>query len=473
MDTDLINFDFTEEKSAIIKVLGVGGGGGNAVNHMFRQGIQEVDFIVANTDGQALLNSPVPVKVQLGHTLTEGLGAGNVPGRGRDAAIESLDSLLNVVANGTKMLFITAGMGGGTGTGAAPVIAQAVKERGILTVAIVTMPFKFEGQRRHNQAIEGITELKKHVDSLLVINNEKIREIYGNLPMPEAFAKADNVLTTAAKSIAEIITVPGYVNVDFADVKTVMENSGVAIMGSATTTDGEPAVEAVKRALNSPLLNNNNIMGAKNILLNIVSGEKEVTMDEVTEINEYVQNESGYMADLIWGNTKDLSLGEKITVTVIATGFEMDAIPEFNVLKNAAKKVVELSNTHSKKDVPFIIEGQDGSIKTIGNTNVEVLESDENDFLQDANNKFNENTDDSEIEQELFNVPETGKINFADLKVFDELESVPAYIRRKIKVEIKNYSKDSKISRYRLSEDNETNTTRIDSRNSFLHDQVD
>ncbi|MCX7986657.1 MAG: cell division protein FtsZ, partial [Bacteroidales bacterium] len=289
-EDDLIQFEIQKHRSSIIKVIGVGGGGGNAVNHMFRQGIKDVDFVVCNTDAQALANSPVPVKVQLGSSLTEGRGAGNKPDIGRQAAIENLQDIIDILAHNTKMVFITAGMGGGTGTGAAPVIAKAAKEMGILTVAIVTVPFRFEGQLRINQAIDGINELEKYVDSLLVIHNEKLREIYGNLKISEAFAKADDVLTIAAKGIAEIITVHGYVNVDFADVQTVMSNSGVAILGSARARGENRALDAIQQAINSPLLNNNDIRGAKSILLNITSGEDEVSMDEVGVITDYVTN---------------------------------------------------------------------------------------------------------------------------------------------------------------------------------------
>ena len=273
---DLIHFDLHKHKSSIIKVIGVGGGGSNAVNHMFKQGIKDVDFMVCNTDAQALINSPVPIKIQLGNSLTEGRGAGNKPDVGRQSAIENLQDVIDILAGNTKMVFITAGMGGGTGTGAAPVIAKTAKEMGILTVAIVTMPFKFEGQTRINQAIEGINEIKNYVDSLLVIHNEKLREMFGDLKLSDAFTRADNVLTTAARGIAEIITVHGYINVDFADVQTIMTNSGVAIMGSAIADGENRALEAIQEALNSPLLNNNDIRGDKNILLNITSGEDEV-----------------------------------------------------------------------------------------------------------------------------------------------------------------------------------------------------
>ncbi|MDO9615134.1 MAG: cell division protein FtsZ, partial [Bacteroidota bacterium] len=267
MSNEIMNFDIASDSGSIIKVIGVGGGGGNAVNHMYHQGIRDVDFMVCNTDSQALVNSPVPFKVQLGSSLTEGRGAGNKPETGRDAAIENIEDVKKILGSNTKMVFITAGMGGGTGTGGAPVIAQAAKELGILTVGIVTIPFRNEGRRRIKQAIDGIAAMETHVDSLLVINNERIREMYGDFKISDAFAKADNILATAAKGIAEIITVPGYINVDFADVETVMRNSGVALMGTGVASGVNRALIAVEEALNSPLLNNNDILGARNILL--------------------------------------------------------------------------------------------------------------------------------------------------------------------------------------------------------------
>lgn len=315
-------FEMLKEQSSIIKVIGVGGGGGNAVNHMYKQGISGVDFIVCNTDAQALELSPIPNKVQLGASLTEGMGAGADPNVGENSAIESIEDIKRMLGSNTKMLFITAGMGGGTGTGASPVLAKAAKEMGILTVAIVTTPFTFEGKRRRSQADEGLSELKKYVDSYLVISNDRLREIFGNLTMTAAFAKADDILTTAAKGIAEIITIPGYVNVDFKDVRTVMNDSGVAIMGNYTAKGETRALEAVEGALASPLLKDNEIEGARYILLNITSGTNEVTMDEVAIITDYIQDKAGLSADLIWGNCIDESLDEDLSVTIIATGFQ-------------------------------------------------------------------------------------------------------------------------------------------------------
>lgn len=317
-----IQFEMLKEQSSIIKVIGVGGGGGNAVNHMYKQGISGVDFIVCNTDAQALELSPIPNKVQLGASLTEGMGAGADPDVGENSAIESIEDIKRMLGTNTKMLFITAGMGGGTGTGASPVLAKAAKELGILTVAIITTPFTFEGKRRRSQAEEGLEELRKYVDSYLVISNDRLREIFGNLTMTAAFAKADDILTTAAKGIAEIITIPGYVNVDFKDVRTVMNDSGVAIMGNAIATGENRAIEAVTGALASPLLKDNEIEGARYILLNITSGKKEVTMDEVAIVTDYIQEKAGLSADLIWGNCIDENFEDELSVTIIATGFQ-------------------------------------------------------------------------------------------------------------------------------------------------------
>ncbi|NCD71376.1 cell division protein FtsZ [Mucilaginibacter agri] len=317
-----MQFEMLKEKSSIIKVIGVGGGGGNAVNHMYRQGIMGVDFIICNTDAQALELSPIPNKVQLGASLTEGMGAGSIPEVGKNSAIENIDDIKQMLGVNTKMLFITAGMGGGTGTGASPIIAKAAREMDILTVGIITMPFSFEGKRRKMQAEEGLEELKRNVDSFLVISNDRLRQIFGNLTLGSAFAQADDILTTAAKGIAEIITLPGYINVDFKDVRTVMRDSGVSIMGSCAAEGENRALRAVEGALSSPLLKDNEIEGARYILLNISSGEKEVTMDEVSVITDYIQEEAGLAADLIWGNCKDEALGDKLSVTIIATGFQ-------------------------------------------------------------------------------------------------------------------------------------------------------
>ncbi|GGG96701.1 MULTISPECIES: cell division protein FtsZ [Pedobacter] len=334
-----MQFEMLKDKSSIIKVIGVGGGGGNAVNHMYLSGITGVDFIICNTDAQALESSPIPNKVQLGASLTEGMGAGSIPEVGKNSAIENIDDIKAMLGNTTKMLFITAGMGGGTGTGASPIIAKAAKELDILTVAIITTPFSFEGKRRKLQADEGLEELKKYVDSYLVISNDRLREIFGNLTLGSAFGQADDILTTAAKGIAEIITVPGYINVDFKDVRTVMKDSGVAIMGSFAAEGDDRALQAVEGALASPLLKDSEIEGARYILLNISSGLREVTMDEVSIITDYIQEKAGLSADLIWGNCTDESLGDKLSVTIIATGFQTS---EERVNEEKNKKKISL-----------------------------------------------------------------------------------------------------------------------------------
>src|SRR5690554_5195359 len=339
-----MEFDLPKDQSSIIKVIGVGGGGSNAVNHMYKQGITGVDFMICNTDQQALDLSPVPNKIQLGATLTEGRGAGSNPEVGKNAAIENVDELKDILEKNTQMVFITAGMGGGTGTGAAPIIAQTSREMGILTVGIVTIPFTFEGRRRKLQADEGLAQLRDNVDTLLIICNDKLREMHGNLKISEAFSKADDILTVAAKGIAEIITVAGYINVDFEDVKTVMKDGGTAIMGSAAAEGESRATKAVSQALASPLLNDNDITGANYILLNITSGDEEVSMDEIDEITEYIQAEAGNTADIIWGNGVDESLGNKISVTIIATGFGQKEPTGFGTEKKAEKVVRELND---------------------------------------------------------------------------------------------------------------------------------
>lgn len=346
-------FEMLKEQSSIIKVIGVGGGGGNAVNHMYKQGISGVDFIVCNTDAQALEMSPIPNKVQLGASLTEGMGAGADPSVGENSAVESIEDIKRMLGSNTKMLFITAGMGGGTGTGASPVLAKAAKEMGILTVAIITTPFTFEGKRRRMQADEGLNELKKYVDSYLVISNDRLREIFGNLTMTAAFAKADDILTTAAKGIAEIITIPGYVNVDFKDVRTVMNDSGVAIMGNSIAKGENRALEAVEGALASPLLKDNEIEGARFILLNITSGQQEVTMDEITIITDYIQEKAGLSADLIWGNCIDDRIEEELSVTIIATGFQTAE----QRIKEKENEKIEIPLIDEKPATPYIRPG--------------------------------------------------------------------------------------------------------------------
>lgn len=345
-----MKFDLPEH-SSIIKVIGVGGGGSNAVNHMYRQGINGVDFIVCNTDKQALDMSPVPNKIVLGTTLTEGRGAGSLPEVGRNAAIENIEDIRKLLANNTKMVFITAGMGGGTGTGAAPIIAGIAREMGILTVAIVTVPFLFEGKKRRVQAEEGLEQLKQNVDTLLVVCNDKLREMYGNLKLSDAFSHADDVLAIAAKSIAEVISLTQQINVDFADVCTVMRNSGVAIMGSAMVSGENRSTRAVEMALNSPLLNDNNITGARYVLLNIISGENEITMDELGEITDYIQEAAGQTAEIIKGYGVDPSLGDNVNVTIIATGFNQNNPIAYEYSKRQAPEKVVL-NLMTKTEEP-------------------------------------------------------------------------------------------------------------------------
>lgn len=519
-----MKFDLPKDRSSIIKVIGVGGGGSNAVTHMHNQGISGVDFIICNTDQQALEMSGVPNKIQLGATLTEGRGAGSMPEVGKNSAIETLDEIKELLQKGTQMVFITAGMGGGTGTGAAPIIAAAAREMGILTVGIVTIPFSFEGRRRKQQADLGLEDLRKNVDTLLVICNDRLREMYGNLKISDAFAKADDILTTAAKGIAEIITVAGYVNVDFEDVRTVMQNGGTAIMGSAAAEGEDRATKAVSQALSSPLLNDNNIKGAKYILLNICSGEDEISMDEIDEITDYIQNETGYTADLIWGNGKDESLGNKISVTIIATGFGPNGIPDMrigekitartvrnlddNVQTNITQKVEEevvpgdVEFTITDADEPFLkttteTEEDDRENQyTIvfdpspGRTRREEKIKDEPVFEnKDISSDFpktDENEPD-EVQSNLGKLPNEEQLKRSQERIMklkalslkmrtssgiSELENVPAYKRRSIKLDDIPHSSEDSVSRFTLSEDEE-NKTKLRENNSFLHDNVD
>ena len=355
MIDELFNFGLEHANSSIIKVIGVGGGGCNAVKNMFEEGIEGVNFMICNTDAQAMQNNPVPVRIQLGVTLTQGRGAGNLPQQGEQAAIENLDDIREVLEGTTKMVFITAGMGGGTGTGAAPVIARLARELDILTIAVVTIPSRSEGKRRFDQALEGVEKLREHVDSMLVISNEKLHKIYGNLPASQAFKKADNIITTAVKGVAEIITLHGNINIDFADVSTVMSGSEVFIMGTGLADGPNRAMNAVRQALESPLLDSSSIRGTKDILLNIISGTEEVTMGEIGEIIDYLQDEAGQDATIIWGNGNDPKLGDQISVTIIATGFDVNP----NRLFQAPVETVELLSEDSgfeinlEDEIPF------------------------------------------------------------------------------------------------------------------------
>ncbi len=436
----------SKEEKSIIKVIGVGGGGGNAVGNMFSKGIIGVDFAICNTDNQAMINNPVTTKITLGPSLTDGRGAGSKPEVGKEACIESIDDVRVFLDDGTKMLFITAGMGGGTGTGAAPIIAKAAKEMGILTVAIVTLPFNFEGMRRKRNALEGLENLKKNVDAILVISNDKMREIHGNLGLSEAFENADDVLTTAAKAIAEIITVPGYINVDFEDVNYVMRESGVALMGNGTAEGEDRARKAINQALNSPLLEENDIRGAKHILLNISSGTKEVTMDEIGEITDFVQEEAGYGTDLIWGNCSDENLGEALNITLIATGFEAGASKKEKV-KVEPKKVAldddfemvsdsdtfEIMNTDSShaNTVDF---GQEEVVKTMQSLGIQDAQIQKDPIqLRREMEERNKRIETENARREYLRKSTTIPLDSA--QALENAEKTPAYLRRGIKLE--------------------------------------
>lgn len=367
MVNGFINFNLNEKTPTIIKVIGVGGGGGNAVEYMYEKGICDVDFVICNTDYQALRNSPIPCKIQLGKELTAGHGAGNNPAMGEKSAQESLADIEAILKKDTRMAFITAAMGGGTGTGAAPVIARLSKDMGILTVGIVSVPARFEGPKRLDQARDGLRRLKDHVDCLIVIDNEKIKSIYGSQTISQAFAKANDVLNIAAKGIAEIITLPGYINVDFADVRTVMTDSGVAIMGAAQASGEDRAIRAITEALESPLLNNNDILGAKDILLNITSGTDEITMDEMSQITSHIIRKVGNNAAVIWGVGTDPDLGDAVSVTIIATGFptgDIELFGEENTCAGYAKQP-ECLKEEEVRVKPGLTEEQVRELETV------------------------------------------------------------------------------------------------------------
>ncbi len=482
-------FNFKQEEPSIIKVIGVGGGGSNAVTHMYKQGIIGVDFAICNTDSQAMELSPVPTRIQLGPSVSAGLGAGSQPQRGKQACLESIDDVKRYLENGTKMLFITAGMGGGTGTGAAPIIAKTAQEMGILTVAIVTLPFTFEGKKRVTQGTDGLEELKKNVDTIIVISNDKLRQIYGNMSVSHAFAQADNILTTAAKGIAEIITVPGYVNVDFEDVNTVMRGSGVAIMGIGLAEGENRALKAVDAALSSPLLEDNNIQGAKHILVNITSGTKEVTMDEIFSVTEFVQEEAGEGANLIWGNCYDDTLGDKVAVTVIATGFESRLAPNVQHGRNDGKIVVSLDEDTVKKDKKPDFFGF-GFDNTEGSNSVIEFESER--FSKPKSPVFNSQQTPSPAQQPV-KVEDKGNeedrrrrlvqeqarrerlrssvntLKLSNPQTIIEMENEPAYLRRGVKLDSVQHSSEKMMSGWSIDENDELKT----SGNSFLHDNVD
>ncbi len=497
MSEELMNFDIPQNRDCIIKVIGVGGGGSNAVNHMYGQGIKDVNFMVCNTDAQALENSPVPIKIQLGDSLTQGRGAGNIPDKGRQAAIENLADIERVLQDNTKMVFITAGMGGGTGTGAAPVIAKAARDMGILTVGIVTIPFKFEGKLRINQALDGIAEMEKNVDSLLVINNEKLRDMYGDLKLSNAFSKADDVLSIAAKGIAEIITVHGYINVDFADVETVMKDSGVSVMGSSFASGENRALVAIQQALESPLLNSNDIRGARNILLNITSGVDEITMDEVGEVTDFVQETVGASASIIWGTGSDITLGDNVSVTIIATGFNTKNIAEFS---NRNEPKIERFSLDGEEEVkvekkvadeeeePMLLDlgdPEEAPSRVIDFDKIE-RERDEriNLFYKGSSRKKPE----SDIEPDYVPTNPQNKIahgvgerftisidELEDDRYIERLENVPAYKRKKTRqseMVAENDDAQYKMSRFTIAEGKD-GKTKIVRDNPYLHDNVD
>ncbi len=521
----MLNFDLPKNQSSIIKVIGVGGGGSNAVSHMFQQGIQGVDFIICNTDNQALEASAIPNKVQLGD---KGLGAGSIPDVGREAANDNIEGIKQILEKNTKMLFITAGMGGGTGTGAAPVIARIAREMDILTVGIVTIPFSFEGRKRKMQAEAGIEELRDNVDSLLIICNDKLREVHGDLKLSEAFEKADSILSVAAKGIAEIITVTGYINVDFEDVRTVMQESGTAIMGSAIAEGENRSLKAVEEALSSPLLNDNQIKGADNILLYLASGDEELTMDEVTEITDYIQEEAGLNAEIIWGNGFDQSLGNNISITLVATGFKSDEVlpestavnrkvhvltdrPREEIIKpkpRITKPITEITliNDLEKKEIidelPKIVdevveqqvetpaapsfefsvgEGistiQTSSATIEAESKQEVKKEEPISEIQRITppRDYSLNVEQQEIEQkanERIQKLKDLSIKLKSPQEIDQMEKTPAYLRRNVQLSDVSHSSESEVSKFTLGEDDD-NRGEIKTNNSFLHDNVD
>ncbi|MDC3246249.1 cell division protein FtsZ [Flavobacteriaceae bacterium] len=426
-------FDLPKNKSNVIKVIGVGGGGSNAINYMHSKGIKGVDFVVCNTDSQALENSKVENKIQLGISLTEGLGAGANPEIGEKAAVESFDDLKKMLETNTKMVFITAGMGGGTGTGAAPVISKLAKEMDILTVGIVTMPFQFEGKVREEQAKKGIDKLKNEVDALIVINNNKLRDIYGNLGFKEGFAKADEVLATASKGIAEVITHHYTQNIDLKDAKTVLSNSGNAIMGSSTASGSKRSIEAISSALDSPLLNDNRINGAKNVLLLIVSGKEEITIDEIGLINDYIQEKAGYGANIIMGVGEDLSLENSISVTVIATGFDPNQQEE--IINSDPKKIIHnldenggfaqnLGSINNSNDELLQIDFESDSIN-FKNTDSELDKINSTNNLNNSNQDYKVtldiNEDDLKTKEFEINLKDVEVISSEEIKLEDQV----------------------------------------------------
>ena len=462
-------FDIPKVEKSIIKVLGVGGGGSNAVTYMYKQGITGVDFAICNTDNQAMETSSIPVKIRLGPELTGGRGAGSRPQMGKQACIESIDDIRDFILDGTKMLFVTAGMGGGTGTGAAPIIAKAAREADILTVGIVTLPFTFEGSRRKRQALEGLEEMKANVDALIVISNDKLRDLHGDLKLSDAFSRADNILTTAARGIAEIITMEGYVNVDFEDVNTVMRDSGVAIMGTATYEGESRARKAVQAALNSPLLEDNDIRGAQHILLNISSGRVEVTMDEVFEITEYIQAEAGYGTDLIWGNCFDESLGEKLSVTIIATGFEQNmmkgdknetqkilvGIDEDMGITAKSMEVDDFEITNERvMDMEPVIMPMDMQVEKPKHTyNDPYVRPDDIEKREEIRRSMKEKETQRMREEPPVPAMQVNPSRMQNSEWIAEMTKVPAFARRKIQLDDVTPSSEMKMSRLTVTDD--------------------
>lgn len=505
MSENAYKFELPKHHKSIIKVIGVGGGGSNAVNHMFGQGIKDVEFVVCNTDSQALKSGVVPNKLQIGANLTEGLGAGANPEVGMNAALESKEEIRDFLSDNTKMVFITAGMGGGTGTGAAPVIAGLAKDMDILTVGIVTAPFSFEGKKKMAQAMKGIDELKQSCDTVLVILNDKLKEIYGNLTIGNAFAQADNVLTTAAKGIAEIITVAGYVNVDFQDVRTVMKDAGAAVMGSAETKGDSRARSAAEMALASPLLDNRDIRGAKKILLSIISGEQaELQMDELTEITEYIQEQAGDEAEVIFGHGVDPGLDDSIRVTVIATGFDkkdnqyMEEKDDRRVIPLETNKQIHLfenDNSVNESSPEPVVKKAEPPVENRGysftspvnepmaeNEGEEGLFSpwdDDTDFPHEAAPKEMEyepgfadrnSTKNRLLKQAKERIEKLRGLSRREISAdeFKEKLDVPAYLRKDVKLNNVPHSSEPNISKYNLNDDNQ-----ILGNNKFLHDNVD
>ncbi len=480
-----VKFDYKKTENPIIKVIGVGGGGCNAVNHMFQQGIEGVGFAVCNTDRQPLEASEIPIKITLGPNLTEGRGAGSRPQIGRQACLESIEEVKSYIGTETKMLFIAAGMGGGTGTGAAPVIAEAAQELGILTIAIVTLPFKFEGNKRALYAEKGIAELKESTDALIIVSNEKLREIHGNLPISNAFSHADNILSSAAKGISEIITVPGYINTDFEDVNTIMRNSGVAIMGMSVAEGQDRATKVISSALNSPLLAESDLSGASDILFHVTSGNKEVTLDEIYEITDYIESEVGTQCNIIWGNSFDESLGEKISITIVATGFHNQDAPVIEEKEKVVEPVPE-EVVMTREEGPEFISLDDESSLDVDM--IEVRRPSE--YHEVSVDKTPILTHDKDSESPVEAAIRTGKardpyitsgqapIDFTSsadkkppsYKNLDELESIPTYVRRKVELEEVPSSKQYRRSTKVINTEGEA---QIRDENPYLYDNVD